>query len=50
LTDQQKENDETKNILERGDLADTIAKEFIGFNAWLRKEAVEDLGIASPEK
>jgi hypothetical protein len=38
------------NEKETVELVDTIAQKFIGFNDWLRKEAVEDLVIASPKK
>ncbi|MGA2886777.1 MAG: hypothetical protein ABSE51_01910 [Terracidiphilus sp.] len=50
LTDQQRERGKAQAIIEIGDLADTIAQEFIGFNDWLRKEAAISLGTLAPEK
>jgi hypothetical protein len=47
LTDQQRERGRQTNILERGDLADRIAREFIDFNDWLRTEAAISLGALS---
>jgi hypothetical protein len=47
LTDQQRERGIAMNILERGDLADTIIREFIVFNDWLRREAAISLGTAN---
>jgi hypothetical protein len=50
LTDQQRERGMAMNIMERSDLVDTIVKEFMAFNDWLRREATEDLGVDQPEK